>query len=326
MTDDVPAAGGASGAPGGDGRPRRLRKARAKLKDDALLDEFVLRPDPSDPRLSESVRGLDENGRAVETRVVVERPLTLFLNAQEIVTMMTIGDYPHYLAVGYLLNQNMLHGDDVVEAIDYDEELETVVVRTARATDYEEKLKKKVRTSGCAQGTVFGDLMEKFDEITLPSDARLKTSWLVALSRKINTVPSLYLEAGAIHGCVLCEEDRPLLYMEDVGRHNAVDKIAGYMFLNAMGPEGKIFYTTGRLTSEMVIKTVQMGIPILVSRSGFTAWGVELARRAGLTLIGRAKGKRFVALSGEERIQYDVDPQSLPEEDRRFQRKGAGDG
>ena len=304
---------------------RRWRKGRAKIKDASILEEFVLRPDPSDTRLTESVRGLDETGRHVETRVVVERPLTLYLNAQEIVTMMTVGDYPRYLAVGYLLNQNMLQPDDIIEAIDYDEELETVVVRTERETDYEEKLKKKVRTSGCAQGTVFGDVMEKFDEATLSSDARLKTSWLVSLSKKINAVPSLYLEAGAIHGCVLCQEDRPLLYMEDVGRHNAIDKIAGYMFLNGMGSEGKIFYTTGRLTSEMVIKTVQMGVPILISRSGFTAWGVELARRAGLTLIGRAKGKRFVALSGEERIDYDLDPGSLPEEERRYQRKGAGD-
>jgi FdhD protein len=310
----------------GPGAAARLRKGRAKVKDTTVLDDFLLRPDPLDPGLTELVSGRDEQGREVETRVVVERPLTLFLNAQEIVTMMTIGDYPDYLAVGYLLNQNMLRADDVIEAIDYDEELETVVVRTARQTDYEEKLKKKVRTSGCAQGTVFGDVMEKFDDVTLPSDARIKTSWLVALSRKINAVPSLYLEAGAIHGCVLCEADRPLLYMEDVGRHNAIDKIAGYMFLNGMGPEGKTFYTTGRLTSEMVIKTVQMGIPILVSRSGFTAWGVELARQAGLTLIGRAKGKRFVALSGEERIDYDLDPREEPDEDPRYQRKGAGDG
>ncbi len=319
MTDDLPRSDGA-------GTPARLRKGRAKLTEAAVLDEFLLRPDPLHPCLTELVAGRDEQGREVETRVVVERPLTLFLNGQEIVTMMTIGDYPDYLAVGYLLNQNMLRADDVIEAIDYDEELETVVVRTERETDYEEKLKKKVRTSGCAQGTVFGDVMEKFDEVSLPSDARLKTSWLVALSRKINSVPSLYLEAGAIHGCVLCEEDRALLYMEDVGRHNAIDKIAGYMFLNGIGPEDKIFYTTGRLTSEMVIKTVQMGIPILVSRSGFTAWGVELARQAGLTLIGRAKGKRFVALSGEERIDYDLDPRDLPDEDPRHQRKGAGDG
>ena len=146
-------------------------------------------------------------------------------------------------------------------------------MRTDRQTNFEDKLKKKTLTSGCAQGTVFGDLMEKFDEIRLDPAAILKTSWLYALSRKINTAPSLYLAAGAIHGCVLCEEDRPLIYMEDVGRHNAIDKIAGYMHLNGISPAGKIFYTTGRLTSEMVIKTVQMGIPILISRSGFTAWG-----------------------------------------------------
>src|SRR5581483_11446468 len=140
-------------------------------------------------------------------------------------------------------------------------------------------------------------------------------------TKKINTAPSLYLAAGAIHGCVLCKADRPLVYMEDVGRHNAIDKIAGYMHLNRIGPEGKIFYTTGRLTSEMVIKTVQMRIPILISRSGFTASGVDLARRAGLTLIGRAKGKRFLALSGAERIRFDADAESVAEEARRLQRK-----
>ena len=287
------------------------------------MDEFLLCPDPDDPRLTQTVRGIDHEGRAVDTAVVYERPLTLFLNDQEIVTMMTIGDYPDYLAVGYLLNQNMLRRDDEIVGIDYDQELEVVVVRTARATDYEEKLKKKVRTSGCAQGTVFGDVMEQFEQVELPADAILKTSWLYALTRKISTAPSLYLKAGAIHGCVLCEEDRPLLYMEDVGRHNAVDKIAGYMFLNGISPEGKIFYTTGRLTSEMVIKTVQMQIPILISRSGFTAWGVDLARQANLTLIGRAKGKRFIALAGESRIVFDADPHYVPDESRRSQRKAS---
>jgi FdhD protein len=287
------------------------------------MDEFVLRPDPDDPRLTKTVPGIDHEGRAVETAVVYERPLTLFLNDQEIVTMMTIGDYPDYLAIGYLLNQNMLRPDDVISGIDYDQDLEVVVVRTARATDYEEKLKKKVRTSGCAQGTVFGDVMEQFEQVLLPADAILKTSWLYELTRKINTAPSLYLKAGAIHGCVLCEQDRPLLYMEDVGRHNAVDKIAGYMFLNGISPAGKIFYTTGRLTSEMVIKTVQMRIPILISRSGFTAWGVDLARQANLTLIGRAKGKRFVALAGEARIVFDADPHYVPDEARRIQRKAS---
>jgi len=304
-----------------DSPVRTLKRGRARA-DAAQKDEFLLRPDPADPCLTQRLRGVDQDGAAIETPVVVERPLTLYLNGQEIVTVMTIGDYPEYLAVGYLLNQNMLRFDDCVTGIDYDEELEVVVVRTARATDYEEKLKRKVRTSGCAQGTVFGDLMEKFEDVVLPGDAVLRTSWIYTLSRKVNAVPSLYLEAGAIHGCVLCEGDRPLVYMEDVGRHNAVDKIAGYMFLEGLTPAGKIFYTTGRLTSEMVIKTVQMGIPILISRSGFTAWGVELARQANLTLVGRAKGRRFVALAGEQRIVYDVDPRDAGEEDMRHQRKG----
>src|SRR6266436_3270137 len=281
------------------------------------MQEFTVRPKPDDPRLTRSVTGIDHEGRAIETAVVMERPLTLFLNGREIVTMMTIGDHPDYLAVGYLLNQNMLHADDHITGIDYDEELETVVVRTDHETDFEDKLKKKTLTSGCAQGTVFGDLMEKFEEVRLDPDAVLKTSWLYALSKKINTAPSLYLAAGAIHGCVLCEQDRPLVYMEDVGRHNAVDKIAGYMHLHGISAADKTFYTTGRLTSEMVIKTVQMRIPILVSRSGFTAWGVELARRANLTLIGRAKGRRFIALAGAERIVFDGDPKSVGDEPAR---------
>lgn len=289
------------------------------------MKEFLVRPDPTDPRLTERVQGTDQDGKPIETAVPVERPLTLFLNGREIVTMMTVGDYPDCLAVGYLLNQNMLRPDDRITAIDVDLEIDTVVVRTERQTDFEDKLRKKTLTSGCAQGTVFGDMMEKFDQIVLDRDAVLKTSWIYALSKKINLTPSLYLEAGAIHGCVLCEEDRPLVYMEDVGRHNAIDKIAGYMHLNAIGPEGKTFYTTGRLTSEMVIKCVQMRIPILISRSGFTASGVSLARQAGLTLVGRAKGKRFVALAGQERIRYDADPSKVEDEDRRSRRKSGED-
>jgi len=265
---------------------------------DAKRDTYLVKPDPQDPRLTERVKGVDQNGAPVETSVTVERALTIFLNSQEIVTAMTINDYPDYLAIGYLLNQNMLQADDVVTGVDYDEELAVVVVRTERPTDYEAKLKKKVQTSGCAQGTVFGDLMEVIENAKLPS-TELRTSWLYALTHAINTTPSLYLEAGAIHGCVLAKQDRPLVYMEDVGRHNAVDKIAGWMFKERVAPDDKIFYTTGRLTSEMVIKCVRMGIPILISRSGFTAWGVELARKANLTLVGRARGKRFVALAGE---------------------------
>jgi len=286
------------------------------------LKEFMVRPDPLDPRLTERVKGIDQTGAPIETSVVVERALTIFLNAQEIVTAMTIGDYPEYLALGYLLNQNMLRMDDVIMSVDYDEDLAVVVVRTKRKTNYEKKLKKKVQTSGCAQGTVFGDLMEALEEVKLPATT-LRTSWLYTLTQKINTAPSLYLEAGAIHGCVLAQEDRPLVYMEDVGRHNAVDKIAGWMFRHRVKADDKIFYTTGRLTSEMVIKTVRMGIPILVSRSGFTAWGVELARKANLTLIGRARGKRFVALAGEERIVFDQDLRYVEEESAKHRRKAA---
>ncbi len=290
------------------------------------MTAYRIKPDPADPRLTHRVAGVDHHGEAIETSVVVERPLTLYLNGQEIVTVMTLGDYPDYLAVGYLLNQNMLRQDDEITGIDYDEELQVVVVRTTRETDYERKLEKKVRTSGCAQGTAFGDLMEKFDEVDLPADAVLRTSWIYALSKVINTTPSLYLEAGAIHGCVLCQGDRPLVYMEDVGRHNAVDKIAGYMLLEGIRPADKIFYTTGRLTSEMVIKTVQKGVPILISRSGFTAWGVDLAREANLTLVGRARGRRFIALAGEGRIRYDADPGAVPEEATHHNRKAASGG
>jgi FdhD protein len=283
----------------------------------------LLLPDPDDPRLTQPVTGLDQDGQQVAAAIVHERPLTLFLNDREIVTMMTIGDHPDYLALGYLLNQNMLRAEDVVTAVEHDAELEVVVVRTERVTDFEAKLRKRTQTSGCAQGTVFGDLMERFEAVRLPRDAVLRTSWLYALTRQINTLPSLYLKAGAIHGCVLCERDRVLVYMEDVGRHNAVDKIAGYMYRHGLSAADKIFYTTGRLTSEMVIKTVQMGIPILVSRSGFTAWGVELARQANLTLIGRARGRRFLALAGEERIRFDADPRQVEEEDRRLRRKAS---
>ncbi len=287
------------------------------------ISGYLIAPDPARARLTRAVTGTDQNGQTIDLNVVEERPLTIFLNAQEIVTAMTIGDYPEYLALGFLRNQGMLRDDDDLQGVDYDEELETVVVRTASRTTYEEKLKKKTRTSGCAVGTVFGDMMEGLEGVTLP-DLTVRTSDLYALAATINRTPSLYLEAGAIHGTVLCQGDRPLVYMEDVGRHNAVDKIAGWMLSEGVPAGDKVLYTTGRLTSEMVIKTAMMGIPVLASRSGFTAWGVEIAQQIGLTLIGRMKGQRFVCLAGENRLVRDVDPAQIADEPRKMGRKGAG--
>ena len=281
----------------------------------------LIAPNPQEKGLTRQVAGLDHLGAEISLNVVEERPLTIWLNGQEIVTAMTIGDYPEYLAQGFLSNQGMLAKEEIVESIDFDAELETVVVRTNRPTNYEAKLKKKTRTSGCAVGTVFGDIMEGIEGLRLPP-AQLKTSWLYSLSREINQMPSLYLSAGAIHGTVLCLRDVPLVYMEDVGRHNAVDKVAGWMRATQTSGADKILYTTGRLTSEMVIKCALMGIPVLASRSGFTAWGVELAAQVGLTLIGRIRGQRFQCLSGQERLVFDVDP-SMEEEDRKHRRKSA---
>ncbi len=281
---------------------------------------YLIAPDPGARRLTRAVTGTDQNGSVMDLNVVEERPLTIFLNGQEIVTAMTIGDYPAYLALGFLRNQGMLRADDVIKGVDYDEELETVVVRTQAQTTYEEKLKKKTRTSGCAVGTVFGDMMEGLEGVTLP-DLQVRTSDLYALAAQINRTPSLYLEAGAIHGTVLCQGARPLVYMEDVGRHNAVDKIAGWMLSETVAAADKTLYTTGRLTSEMVIKTALMGIPVLASRSGFTAWGVEIAQQVGLTLIGRMKGQRFVCLVGEERLVRDADPAMVADEPDKSGRK-----
>ncbi len=267
---------------------------------------MILGPNLRDRSLVSTISGQDEQGQISSFSVIEERPLSIFLNSQEIVTAMTIGDYPEYLALGFLRNQNLLKPEDQITGIDYDEELKTVIVRTKTETNYEQKLKRKIRTSGCAVGTVFGDMMESIEDINLPL-CEVRTSWLYTLSRKINQIKSLYLEVGAIHGTVLCKEDRALVYMEDVGRHNAVDKVAGWMLRNKSEAEDKMLYTTGRLTSEMVVKCANMGIPALVSRSGFTAWGVELARATNMTLIGRLRGNRFTCLSGVTRLVYDAD-------------------
>ena len=277
--------------------------------------EFYISPDLDNDRLTEIIDCINENGQQIQLPVVKEIPLTIYLNKQEIVTAMTLGDMPDLLAVGYLLNQNMLKRDDVISEINYDEDLQVVIIRTERQTNYEKKMQKKIRTSGCAVGTVYGDIMDDFSSVNLNKKAKIKTSWIYTISKKVNTRPSLYLKAGALHGCILCKEDSPIIYVEDVGRHNAVDKIAGWMLLNKEDANDKFFYTTGRLTSEMVIKTVQMGIPILISRSGFTESGVKLAREAGLTLIGRAKGKKMIIANGIERVIFDTDTKSIKNDD-----------
>jgi FdhD protein len=277
--------------------------------------EFYISPNLENDKLTESIECLNESGENIKLPVVKEIPLTIYLNKQEIVTAMTLGDMPDLLAVGYLLNQNMIKKDDIISGIDYDKDLQVVIVRTERKTNYEKKMEKKIRTSGCAVGTVYGDIMDDFSSVDLDTKTKIKTSWIYTISKKVNTRPSLYLKAGALHGCVLCQKDSPLIYVEDVGRHNAVDKIAGWMFLNKEDANNKIFYTTGRLTSEMVIKTVQMGIPILISRSGFTESGVKLAREAGLTLIGRAKGKRMIIANGVDRVIFDTDIKAVANED-----------
>lgn len=271
-----------------------------------VKSRLYIGPNLDTPGLTTELQGVDASGQNVQLPVVSEKAVTIFLNNQEIVTAMTLGDYLEELAVGFLFNQNMITKQDKIAQIEYDEELSVVIVRTDRKTNFEEKLQSKIRTSGCAQGTIYGDMMDKFESIVLPKKTTISTSQIINLSRKINTTPSLYLKAGAIHGCVLAVADEPMIYMEDIGRHNAVDKISGVMFKNKIQANDKVFYTTGRLTSEMVLKTVIMGVPILISRSGFTEAGVSLARMAGLTLIGRARGSKFVALSGNERIIFDA--------------------
>ena len=216
---------------------------------------------------------------------------------------MTIGDHPKYLALGYLINQNIIEDIKKVTSIEVEEDISTVVVRTLEKTKYEIKENKKIKTSGCANGSIFEDVIEQFDKQKIESSIKVSSEEIFKLYKQINSFPSLYLKSGAIHGCLLCSFEEPLVFFEDVGRHNAIDKLAGYMALNKIKPKDKILYTTGRLTSEMVIKTVLMRIPILASRSGFTAWGVELARKSNLTMIGRLRGKRYQLLSGEKRIE-----------------------
>ena len=194
--------------------------------------KFIIKPDIKNQKLTKNISGIDHTGAHYKQKVVMEKPLTIFLNNQEIVTCMTVGDKPDWLALGFLINQGMITKSDKIISVDVDWEIETAVVRTDKVTNYEEKIKKKIRTSGCGVGTIFSDVMDNFDQIKLNKEAIIKISWLPKLLKSINTQPSLYLEAGAIHGCVLCIEDKPIIYVEDVGRHNALDKIAGWLWNN----------------------------------------------------------------------------------------------
>ncbi|WP_428565292.1 MAG: formate dehydrogenase accessory sulfurtransferase FdhD [Solidesulfovibrio sp. DCME] len=271
-----------------------------------------LAPNVSDPSLYQAITGLDQDGQPLTLYAINERMLTVFLNGREVVTVMTVGDNARYLGLGFLLNQRMLEPGDTVHSVDYDPDDGTIMVRADLAGRADTGGKRRIHTSGCAVGTLFGGVMESLDDIRLDPAPRLRTTWLRGLGRAIDGLDSLHLKTGSIHRCVLCQEDRLLAYLEDVGRHNAIDALAGYMFLHGIDPKDKILYTTGRLTSEVVIKTVIMGVPILVSRGGFTALGVELAQKTDLTLIGRCRGRYFQALAGQHRLVFDAPPPREP--------------
>ena len=257
-----------------------------------------------------SVRSVDETGAERETPVAGEHPLTLYVDKQELLTLMTLGAAPEALAIGYLRNQRLVDSIDDILAVQVDWDINAVAIRTRGGLhDLEAKTRKRTKTTGCGQGTVFGDLMEEIDNVRLPEGATLTRAALYALLEHVRVHETIYKQAGAVHGCALASNEgdrsRILMFVEDVGRHNAVDAIAGQMWLDRIEGGDKIFYTTGRLTSEMVIKAAQMGIPFLVSRSGLTQMGHEIAQKVGITMIGRATNKRFLLFTGGERFHRD---------------------
>ena len=261
-----------------------------------------LTPEENIPNLVSKVRVFNEENKVKYINLIDEKILTIYLNSQEVLTALTVCDYPEYLAVGFMYNQNIISSKAEIKEVEFHQELSAVVVRTYKQTFFEAQNVKKIKTSGCAMGTVFGDMYNKIKPIPKQNLKKYSINDIRALVKEIIGLPSLYMEAGAIHGSVLCERDRILVYMEDVGRHNAIDKISGWIALEEIDPTDKILYTTGRLTSEMVLKAISMGVPILVSRSGFTKSAVHLARKFNLSMIGRFKVKRFMCVSGFERV------------------------
>jgi FdhD protein len=254
------------------------------------------------------VEAVNERGEMVPTSVAGEHPLTLYLDKKELVTLMTLGHAPEALAIGYLRNQRLVDAIGDIAAVQVDWETGSCAVTTRKGVkDLRKKVGKRTVTTGCGQGTVFGDLMEEIDKVRLRADVALADSDLFVLLDKVRKHETIYKQAGAVHGCALATRSGDiLLFVEDVGRHNAVDAIAGFMWLQDIDGSDKVFYTTGRLTSEMVIKCAQMAIPFLVSRSGLTQMGYEVASKVGLTMLGRASGRHYLAFTGRERLRHDA--------------------
>jgi len=272
--------------------------------------------------LTFEVEAINERGEMVPTAIAGENPLTLYVDKREIVTLMTLGQAPEALAIGYLRNQRLVQSIEEIAAVRVDWETNSVAVTTRKATGGEaraknmtNKMKKRTVTTGCGQGTVFGDLIQEIDQVKLRDDVRLSEETLYALMDRVHHHETIYKTAGAVHGCALATNEngasRILTFVEDVGRHNAVDAIAGQMWLENMDGSDKIFYTTGRLTSEMVIKAVQMSIPFLVSRSGLTQMGHAIAQKIGITMLGRATGKHYLLFTGKQRFVKSVSPTVL---------------
>jgi FdhD protein len=274
------------------------------------------RPQLSDARahLTHEVSALDERGRASTISIPAERPLTVYVDKRELVTLMTLGGAPEALTLGYLRNQRLVRAIEDVVSVQVDWSVDAVAVVTRNGiADVEERTAKKVVTTGCGQGSVFGGLMDEVDRITLPADARLQQSVVYRIVDTIRTQQSIYKQAGSVHGCALFSNTGELLYfVEDVGRHNAVDAIAGLMWLEGIEGADKVFYTTGRLTSEMVIKGAQMGIPFLLSRSGTTQMGHMVAQKVGMSLLARCSGRHFLLLAGQERLAFEPELADLP--------------
>ena len=250
-----------------------------------------------------TVDALDEHGAVKPTAIAGEHPLTIYVDKREILTIMTLGAAPEALVIGYLRNQRLLESIEQIVSVQVDWEVNAVSVTTRHGLkNLDEKMAKRTKTTGCGEGTVFGDLMAEIDELKLPTDIKLEQETLYGLLDNVRRYESIYKQAGAVHGCALACGSEILTFVEDVGRHNAVDAIAGWMWLEGVSGADKIFYTTGRLTSEMVIKAAQMGIPFLVSRSGLTQMGYDIAKRVGITMIGRAVNKHYLLFTGAERI------------------------